>query len=184
MKKTLLSIAFAAVAMLPNVAQAQCVGTQANDLLGNGTVVATACGFWSGPGVNDTQADVNNWLTGLGYPTLTGFNKDEAPNELDAPFYYSSAGNTGTITFLAPFSGPFVVALKAGSGLGYYYFQSGTYSTMTYNTTDYPPNSAGLSHATVYGGSSTTVPEPATFGLVAAGMIGLAGVARRRRNQA
>jgi len=34
-----------------------------------------------------------------------------------------------------------------------------------------------------FGPSQTVVPEPATIGLLATGLIGIAGVARRRRKQ-
>lgn len=192
MRKTLLSIALAAAAMLPNVAQAQLVEGSPDC---EATVTApafTACwGSFSGNNIGSptVETNVKNFLDGLGYGSFTEAGTTNA-GEASGPFEkYDIDLKTGTLFFDTPQSNPFVVALKGSNRFSFFYFANNlpiSSFTFTMNGIDLNnqgrPN--GLSHATLYTTPGTRVPEPATFGLVAAGMIGLAGVARRRRNQA
>jgi hypothetical protein len=93
-----------------------------------------------------------------------------------------SGDTSGTITIDPAVSGPFAIALKAGSatsdaGYSLYYFD-GSFTDI--GSLDYSgtPAGKGLSHASLYVGA---IPEPGTWALMLAGMVGIAGMSRRRR---
>lgn len=92
---------------------------------------------------------------------------------------------SGTIT-ATNFTGPFILGLKASNTASFYYFSS--YSApITFNTIGSGTNNRGtaqdLSGIRIFTVASqpVRVPEPASFTLVAAGLAGLAVVARRRK---
>jgi hypothetical protein len=94
---------------------------------------------------------------------------------------------TGTLNLLAPIDGAFAIALKAGDNFSLYYFNGvgAAISSFSYTTAGTGLNSRGLpkalSHATLYTTNAVSpVPEPAGYGLLMAGLLGMGVVLRRR----
>ena len=138
---------------------------------------------------NNLNQDLTNALASFGAGTLAFRGSSNDPGTF-GPFTSNPTGVTGTLTFDASLSGPFVLILKAGNQFSMYYFANLTStSSLVYDTKGTNLNSSGgangLSHASLYGGtfgsSTNIVPEPSTYALMATGMIGLVGFARRRR---
>ena len=139
-------------------------------------VAATACaGVYTSNGGNNNGAgntaiaDLTAAFGDLGWAVVA----DELP---------FVGGGTGTITIDPAVSGPFAIALKAGSarsGGGYslYFFDA---SNLNVASLDFlsTPASKDLSHASLYAG---VVPEPETYALMLAGLAGLGFMVRRRR---
>lgn len=92
---------------------------------------------------------------------------------------------SGVLTFDNPIYGDFVVALKTSTYFSLYLFTGADgWTTLDFNTVGTQTNKngvgKGLSHATLYGGEFT-VPEPGTWFLLGSGLMGLAFVGSRRR---
>ena len=139
-------------------------------------------GAWSGNNLNQS-ADVAaqilaDWgLSGLASQDITGGN----------------GRNTGTLSFAAQ-SGKFVISLKAGDAFSLYEFDgstvSGGISSINFDTLGVGffsgPNNKNehffqdLSHADLYTGPTTPVPEPGTYALLLAG-LGVVGLLARQR---
>jgi hypothetical protein len=129
----------------------------------------------------------------------SGDNEEEA-NGKPIDLQLSSTGGTnpdttGTFTFnnlSDAINNPFLVVLKegaAGGGLyAWYYFEGKPTGPLsgTWNTTN-PFDERDLSHLTIYQiGSGTPpqlIPVPAAVWLFGSGLLGLVGVARRRKHQ-
>ena len=98
---------------------------------------------------------------------------------------------SGEFTF-ADMASPFVLALKAGDAFSLYLFDAHTtsidFDTLGVGFFSGPRNvehfGQGLSHATLYGGSTVTaVPEPETYALLMAGLAFVGWASRRRQRQ-
>jgi len=168
----------------------------------------TSCsGAWEG---NNKGGAVNVALTAAELFKFDGFitnpgsvsSNDEAPI---SPFPNDNANGltTGTIFFSSLITGPVVLALKTNTAFSLFYYSvlpvnPGTLlSFVNFSTAGVSVGKNGnvqaLSHATLYRGSvnpvptpndepqPNIVPEPSTYALMATGMIGLAGITRRRR---
>lgn len=157
-------------------------------------VGAAACsGWWFGNNSNQHD-DVTDEIVGQGWLSgpLTELKTEEGSG--DGPFQNWGNGVTvGSLTFDNPIWGDFVIALKAGNAFSLYYFQNAQgLSSIDFDMSAAPKvgNSAdmkkanygsGLSHASLYGGEFRQVPEPGTWFLLGTGLLGLAFVSGRRR---
>ena len=154
------------------------------------SVNATACGgSFAGNNTGVSQPNVLLYIANQGWGTATVLGSSD-----NLPTFGPFTGNpttATTLTFDALLSGPFVIALKAGNNFSLYYFLNtpgSAISGVNFTTAGVSVNGNGqssdLSHATLYSlnrGSMNVVPEPSTYALMATGMIGLVGFARRRR---
>ena len=140
---------------------------------------------------NDSVADAINAADTFGWNVATLYQyKDNNMGAGSDTFLFDAVQNSnyadqGTLTFLQNLSGPFILTVKGGNDVAYYYFD-GTHSFLSgnYLTIDIPGDAGsgnGWSHSSIY--TAAPVPEPQTYALMLAG-LGLVGFAARRRKAA
>ena len=185
--KLFTGVAVVAALLAPQSASAQLVPTGLSCTLASVAMGASGCiGAYNG---NDTgqQADILAKLALDFGGSWTSLGKTDDANF--GPFTSNPTNvNSGTLSFDMPRTGPFALLLKTSTEFSIYYFaNAGTVSSVNFNTVGTSQNNQGvgrdLSHARLYTGSGSmnVVPEPSTYALMATGMIGLVGFARRRR---
>jgi hypothetical protein len=184
------AVAFAAVALVPSTASAQLTltGLSCNNAGAVATMGATSCnGAWSGNDKNQ-QAGVLAALSAFAPISWTNVGASDDTNF--GPFTSGPSGTTGTLTFDMLITGPFALAIKAGDAFSLYYFLNAGpgVTSVNFTTVGTSLNAAGapngLSHASLYRGPASVVPEPSTYALMGTGLIGLAAAARRRKTNA
>lgn len=100
-------------------------------------------------------------------------------------------GTSGVSYSGGPLLGDFVLAVKGGRAFSLFYFEDHDGSSLDLQRAMWgvAVNGSGkaardVSHATVYGGRTTSVPEPTNLFLIGTGMLAMGILLRRRREEA
>lgn len=194
--KSVLATALAAIGLMSATAQAGSVPVDLNNCANSQiTPNSNDCdGYFDNLNTSGNAADLaflldqlDDW--GLG---LTPEYKDNNTGAgSTTPLFDAVASATGgSFTLNAPLAGAFAVAIKAGNYVGLFLYNEtrlfGAGQVFSFTVPDnFPKNNGGtfrpgLSHVSIFGGSSTTVPEPTTLALLGLGLAGI-GLSRRRR---
>ena len=190
MMKILKAGATAVVTMLALSAPAEAQITQGTCSVGeatfylNGASLGSAirCAGWV-EGANDSnnQPMVFEQMELWGFANPFQVAKVEDPDDAvgDAAGWGNSSG--GPISLGATYTN-FVLALKAANNFSLYEF-TGIADGFAWNI-QADIQGGGLSHFTIYDGTTTTVPEPGSLLLLGTGLLGMAAVRRRREDLA
>ena len=183
------AIVASAALLAPQAASAQLTltGLSCNNAGAVAFMGATSCsGAYVG---NDKNQNLTAALSAFGAGTLVERGASDDAN--NGPFTGNVGTTSGTLTFEGLLTGEFVVAIKTADAFSLYYFLNAGPGVNSINFTTIgtslnrngSPN--GLSHASLYSVSGMNiVPEPSIYVLMATGLIGVTGIARRRRRQA
>lgn len=136
--------------------------------------------------INGSAAEITYLNSAFGGSFTFGGSSGDVGN---GPFTSNpTVANNGTLTFNSPISGAFVIGLKAATNYSYYLFNAmSPVSSLTFNSTaGIAKNPQGipqaLSHASLYNGPLTPVPEPQTYALMLAGIGAVIFMSKRRRS--
>ena len=212
-KKLAIAGSLALASVMPQTSYAQLVSSapacNASGVFAGFSPQPIAClGSYSSPN-NNTGSASNISLVTTAMGTAWGGTWSEVgttnAKSSVGPFDNVPGTTTGTLNFDTPISGIFAVALKAGTFSVYLFNVTGAPITNLQFTMAGTSTTGGnvtqeLSHATLYSGVggptsscitggtanclTNVVPEPSTYALMASGLLGIFGFARRRRNSA
>lgn len=144
-------------------------------------------GYFVGLNTDGNPADsafLESVLNGWGLSSSPEYKDDNTASGTSTTSLFDAVATSGggSFTLLAPLSGAFAVAIKAGQYLGLFYFDStrsfASGDIFTFSIPDMDKGE-GLSHVSIFGGT-TRVPEPTTLALLGLGLAGL-GLSRRRK---
>lgn len=149
---------------------------------------ATACaGAFSG---NDAQqvGSVLGEISAQGWGSMSYLGTTDA-GYTNGPFSSVPGTSTGILVLNAPLTGNYVLSLKVANQFSLYYFAGLTNVTqIDYYTLGSAVNekgvAQGLSHASLFGTPTRSVPEPGTVMLMLGGLLGLGAVRHRRATNA
>lgn len=133
------------------------------------------------------EGNTSNGTINYGGVDFDFIGKTGADGSGSGPFgAFGADYKSGVLTFDTPWTGTFVIGLKAGNDYSLYQFSSVAGVTQIFFDTlgvSVNPNGIGngLSHVSLYGGVPVpSVPEPETYALMLAG-LGIVGLRLRRR---